>query len=276
MARRAIGRVAGRAGRPDANGDPAAVGPRSTSGGGRHVGRRVRRRPARLVGDRRRLRRRDDRRGPIPTLFAGVAGDVDRLPRRVLRGVAAVGLAATRSRTTPSAARAVDVVGLPIGVAHPARARAARLRPAARRSGRTRSPRTRLSETAEKLADRASGGTMVLLVLMVCVGAPIVEEIVYRGPAAALVRRPHVARRRLAGRRGVVHAHPLPARRVPRACSSSRSSTGACLIVHRPPRHVDRDARRVQRHRPAAGRAMGLDSDGRCAALTAIISGCDG
>ena len=40
---------------------------------------------------------------------------------------------------------------------------------------------TKLSETADKLADRASGGTMVLLVLMVCVGAPIVEEIVYRG-----------------------------------------------------------------------------------------------
>jgi membrane protease YdiL (CAAX protease family) len=40
---------------------------------------------------------------------------------------------------------------------------------------------SKLSETADKLADRASGGTMVLLVLMVCVGAPIVEEIVYRG-----------------------------------------------------------------------------------------------
>jgi CAAX protease family protein len=39
----------------------------------------------------------------------------------------------------------------------------------------------KLSETADKLADRAGGATMVLLVLMVCVGAPIVEEIVYRG-----------------------------------------------------------------------------------------------
>ena len=38
-----------------------------------------------------------------------------------------------------------------------------------------------LSETAEDLVDRASGATMVLLVLMVCVGAPIVEELVYRG-----------------------------------------------------------------------------------------------
>ncbi len=39
----------------------------------------------------------------------------------------------------------------------------------------------RLSETAEDLVDRASGATTVLLVLMVCVGAPIVEELVYRG-----------------------------------------------------------------------------------------------
>jgi membrane protease YdiL (CAAX protease family) len=48
----------------------------------------------------------------------------------------------------------------------------------------------RLSDTAEKLADRASGGTMVLLVLMVCVGAPLVEEIVYRG----LLQRSFAAR----------------------------------------------------------------------------------
>ncbi|MDA2921595.1 CPBP family intramembrane metalloprotease, partial [Desulfobacterota bacterium AH_259_B03_O07] len=48
----------------------------------------------------------------------------------------------------------------------------------------------RLSDTAEKLADRASGGTMVLLVLMVCVGAPLVEEVVYRG----LLQRSFAAR----------------------------------------------------------------------------------
>jgi membrane protease YdiL (CAAX protease family) len=39
----------------------------------------------------------------------------------------------------------------------------------------------RLTETAKDLVDRASGGSMVLLVVMVCVGAPIVEELVYRG-----------------------------------------------------------------------------------------------
>ena len=39
----------------------------------------------------------------------------------------------------------------------------------------------RLEETAQRLVDRADGASMALLVLMVCVGAPIVEEIVYRG-----------------------------------------------------------------------------------------------
>lgn len=38
-----------------------------------------------------------------------------------------------------------------------------------------------LSRTAEDLVDRAEGGGMVLLIVMVCVGAPLVEEIVYRG-----------------------------------------------------------------------------------------------
>ena len=39
----------------------------------------------------------------------------------------------------------------------------------------------KLSENAKDLVDRASGGAMVLLVVMVCVGAPIIEELVYRG-----------------------------------------------------------------------------------------------
>lgn len=39
----------------------------------------------------------------------------------------------------------------------------------------------KLSENAKDLVDRASGGSMLLLVIMVCVGAPIVEELVYRG-----------------------------------------------------------------------------------------------
>ncbi|MDQ3468313.1 MAG: CPBP family intramembrane metalloprotease [Actinomycetota bacterium] len=39
----------------------------------------------------------------------------------------------------------------------------------------------RLEETAQRLVDRADGASFVLLVAMVCIGAPIVEEIVYRG-----------------------------------------------------------------------------------------------
>lgn len=39
----------------------------------------------------------------------------------------------------------------------------------------------RLQENAKDLVDRASGGSMVLLVLVVVVGAPIVEELFYRG-----------------------------------------------------------------------------------------------
>lgn len=39
----------------------------------------------------------------------------------------------------------------------------------------------RLEETARELVDRASGGSLVALVLIVVVGAPVVEELVYRG-----------------------------------------------------------------------------------------------
>lgn len=39
----------------------------------------------------------------------------------------------------------------------------------------------RLSETAERLVQRAEGAGVALLILMVCVIAPLVEEIVYRG-----------------------------------------------------------------------------------------------
>ncbi|MDJ0770509.1 MAG: CPBP family intramembrane metalloprotease [Ilumatobacter sp.] len=39
----------------------------------------------------------------------------------------------------------------------------------------------RLEERAQDLADRADGGMVILLALIVVVGAPIVEELVYRG-----------------------------------------------------------------------------------------------
>jgi uncharacterized protein len=39
----------------------------------------------------------------------------------------------------------------------------------------------RLQETAKDLVDRASGATVVVLVVVIVVGAPVVEELVYRG-----------------------------------------------------------------------------------------------
>lgn len=39
----------------------------------------------------------------------------------------------------------------------------------------------KLSKNAQDLADRAGGFSMILLVLMVCVCAPLIEELVYRG-----------------------------------------------------------------------------------------------
>jgi membrane protease YdiL (CAAX protease family) len=48
----------------------------------------------------------------------------------------------------------------------------------------------KLSENAQGLVDRADGASMVLLMLLVVVGAPVVEEIVYRG----LLQRSFVAR----------------------------------------------------------------------------------
>ena len=76
--------------------------------------------------------------------------------------------------------RAIDVVGLPIGVLSQLVLVPLVYFPLARIWPDTFAD-DRLSENAEKLADRASGLTMLLLVLMVCVGAPIVEELVYRG-----------------------------------------------------------------------------------------------
>jgi len=48
----------------------------------------------------------------------------------------------------------------------------------------------RLQENARNLVDRADGASMVLLFLMVVIGAPLVEELFYRG----LLQRPLAAR----------------------------------------------------------------------------------
>ena len=116
---------------------------------------------------------------PIPTLFIAVAATWTAY-------LAGMWAASQRSGSGDVVEdygirfRAVDLVGLPIGVLTQLV-----LVPLVYLPLREAWPDTfsddRLSETAEELADRASGATMALLVLMVCVGAPIVEELVYRG-----------------------------------------------------------------------------------------------
>ena len=48
-------------------------------------------------------------------------------------------------------------------------------------AGRTRSARSRVERNARDLYDRAHGGWLVGLIAIVVVGAPFVEELVYRG-----------------------------------------------------------------------------------------------
>ena len=82
-------------------------------------------------------------------------------------------------------ARPVDLVGLPIGVATQLL-----LVPAVYLPLRAVWPDAfdvdKLSETANDLVDRADGGWIVLLFVLVVIGAPFVEEVVYRG----LLQRP--------------------------------------------------------------------------------------
>ncbi len=116
---------------------------------------------------------------PIPTLFAAVAATW--VAFLVGTYVASKRAGSGDVRTDLGMrVRPIDVIGLPIGVLAQLV-----LVPLIYLPLRGVWPDTftdsKLSETADKLADRASGGSMVLLVLMVCVGAPIVEEIVYRG-----------------------------------------------------------------------------------------------
>jgi membrane protease YdiL (CAAX protease family) len=77
-------------------------------------------------------------------------------------------------------ARAVDLIGVPIGVLTQLVLVPLVYLPL-ERLWEDVFTEERLTETAKDLVDRASGVSMVLLVLMVCVGAPIVEELVYRG-----------------------------------------------------------------------------------------------
>lgn len=76
--------------------------------------------------------------------------------------------------------RPVDLVGVPVGVALQLLAVPALYWPLRELWPETFST-ARLEERAQDLADRAGGFDTVLLVVVVVVGAPLVEELVYRG-----------------------------------------------------------------------------------------------
>jgi CAAX protease family protein len=116
---------------------------------------------------------------PIPTLFAGVAATwVAYL----------VGMWAASRRSASGdfvedyrvRFATVDLLGLPIGVLTQLVLVPLLYLPLSELWPDTFSG-DRLAENAEKLVDRADGASMVLLVLMVCLLAPVVEELVYRG-----------------------------------------------------------------------------------------------
>ncbi len=78
------------------------------------------------------------------------------------------------------AVRPIDVIGVPLGVVGQLALVPAVYAPLQRIWPETFSD-ARLEERAQDLADRAAGGSTWLLVLVVVVGAPLVEELVYRG-----------------------------------------------------------------------------------------------
>jgi membrane protease YdiL (CAAX protease family) len=116
---------------------------------------------------------------PIPTLFAGVAATW-------IAYLVGLWVASRRSATGDFVEdyrvrfAPVDLLGVPIGVLTQLVLVPLLYLPLQELWPDTFSD-DRLSENAEKLVDRASGASMLLLVLMVCVCAPVVEELVYRG-----------------------------------------------------------------------------------------------
>ena len=116
---------------------------------------------------------------PIPTLFAGVAATW-------IAYLVGMWAASRRSGTGDFIEdyrvrfATIDLLGLPIGVLTQLVLVPLLYLPLSELWPDTFSDE-RLSENAEKLVDRASGASMVLLVLMVCLFAPVVEELVFRG-----------------------------------------------------------------------------------------------
>ena len=116
---------------------------------------------------------------PIPTLFAGVAATW-------VAYLVGMWAASRRSGSGDFVEdyrvrfATIDLLGLPIGVLTQLVLVPLLYLPLSELWPDTFSEE-RLSENAEKLVDRANGASMVLLVLMVCLFAPVVEELVYRG-----------------------------------------------------------------------------------------------
>jgi membrane protease YdiL (CAAX protease family) len=116
---------------------------------------------------------------PIPTLFAGVAATW-------IAYLVGMWAASRRSGTGDFVEdyrvrfATIDLLGLPIGVLTQLVLVPLLYLPLSGLWHDTFSDE-RLSENAEKLVDRAEGASMVLLVLMVCLFAPVVEELVFRG-----------------------------------------------------------------------------------------------
>ena len=119
-------------------------------------------------------------------------------------------------------------------------------------AGRTRSAARRVERNARDLYDQAHGGWLVVLVLIVVVGAPFVEELMYRG----LLQGARSAGSTTASPSSLVAAFfaldPLPLGRVPGAV---RVRVGARRVraAHRPARDGHPGAHGVQRHRAVAG-----------------------
>ena len=112
-----------------------------------------------------------------------------------------------------------------------------------------------LEENARDLYDRASGGWLVVLVLVVVIGAPIVEEMVYRGLLQGAARRrlnDVVAVVLVAAFFAIIHFRPVEYPGPVRVRARARNLRGP----HQPAGDEHRHAHGVQRDRPAAGRAL--------------------
>ena len=148
--------------------------------------------------------------------------------------------------------RPIDLVGIPIGVLTQLVLRPARVLAAARRSGRTRSPAPQLEENGQAPCTTARTACwLVVLVLLVVVGAPFVEELLYRGLLQGAFRRrvnDGVALVVVALWFALIHFRPVeyPGLFVVGLV------LGACALRHRPHRDGHRRPRRVQRDRRCA------------------------